>query len=847
MKEEILKRAMFAMPLSKEARNSGILDGFEDEMGDYEDDSDMEGLQPMARTPQNPEILMNNLRGDVRSVDARYMELAQMVGEEAAMETPPEVLAMLQPQLAAPQQGGIGGLPQTASLTPPPMGGGAPMGGPGGAPAAPMQPPMGGAPGQPPMGMPPMGGPQGPFPQGGAEAPPTPDGVPPLRAQAGMYVTRAAQLGQSGLQAINQALGRATMSPQFGISRLTGPGGFPLTVQGREALIRDPRTGQILEGAGTRLAPYTSLSGLQSPTLTEGIRLGAQQFARDNPVASAGLLGATGLGTAFGVSPGGGAGSDYGSQQFFKDRADFRELIKDAQAGQLPPLIPKGTPGLDIPVAPAAQSYPVPDIPGSRAASMLEKLEPGQPRPGMPPPVAGGPRSTGIGGATAEQMMNEYMRAAEDRGFVPTPEQLAMAQEEARPTEQGPLVTPTAPKAPPSRADRIRGEFKELAPLYRELLGEDKDAAKTQAMLLLADAGFRLAGSRAPTTAMALAEAFSGLPAGLSRLAAQASERGAKINTAALSQAINNVEAQDKEAAALRLAVLKGDYDLLKEQAKNRPSVVIKDGGAGLRTTETKEGSLLGMSIDPNDPTVRTAVTSRFTLKPTDNPFVESTGQAPSSVETDKGERVKLTSTLRSLDNSLKTLENLKGTYAQLYSPGTWFQDKVNNLLVPVSGGLIKPDVNQAEASTRVQVALNSIMKNIASANDGGRVAVQEQEWVRQTAEGIADPTAFFSNKEIAASQFNSLETILRNARQSVLTQLGYENNDYVMRTPNTGTQSDPFVIPENPETRNRMYSFLGSTIGKLQDPRATVYLRMPNGSVQPFNPVQLRSLTQGQ
>lgn len=842
MKEDILKRAMFSMPLSKEARNSGILDGFEDD--DYEDDSDMEELQPMARTPQNPEILMNNLRGDIRSVDARYMELAQMVGEEAAMETPPEVLAMLQPQLSAQQQGGIGALPQMEGMTPPPMGGGAPMGGPGGAPAAPQggMPPM-------PQGMPPqmppqmpqgMGGPQGPFPLGGAEAPPTPDGVPPLRAQAGAFVTRAAQLGQAGAQAANQALGRMFMSPQFQTSRMMGPGNFPLTVQGRETLLRDPRTGQIIEGAGTRLAPYTSLSGLQSPTFTEGLRLGARELASQpgTGLGAAGLL--SGAAGAYLASDKGNA-SDYGSREFFQNRADFREFLKDVQAGQLPAVIPRGTPGVDIPVAPpAAQSFPVRD-PGTRAAQILET-------PSMP--YAGGPRSTGIGGATAEQMMGEYLRAAEDRGFVPTEEQLRGPAAEApvAAAAQERLVTPTPPRATaPSRADRIRQEFKDLAPLYKELLGEDKDAAKTQALLLLADAGFRLAGSRAPTMAMAIAEAASGLPAGLSRLAAQAQERGAKINTAALSQAINNVEAQDKEAAALRLAVLKGDYDLLKEAAKKGSGVVLKDGGAGLRVSETKEGSLIGTSIDPNDPTVRTAITSRFTLKPTDNPFVEQVGEAPSAVETDKGERIKLTSTLRSLDNSLKTLENLKGTYSQLYSPGTWFQDKVNNLLVPVSAGVIKPDVNQAEAATRVKVALNSIMKNIASANDGGRVAVQEQEWVRETSQGINDPTAFFSNKEIAASQFNSLETILRNARQSVLTQLGYESNDYVMRTPNTGTQSDPFTIPEDPEKRRSMYTFLGSTIGKLQDPRATVYLRMPNGSVQPFNPSQLRSLTQGQ
>ena len=44
MKNEILKRAMFAMPLSKESRNSGIMAGFEDEMPEEmpeEPDTDM--------------------------------------------------------------------------------------------------------------------------------------------------------------------------------------------------------------------------------------------------------------------------------------------------------------------------------------------------------------------------------------------------------------------------------------------------------------------------------------------------------------------------------------------------------------------------------------------------------------------------------------------------------------------------------------------------------------------------------------------------------------------------------------------------------------------------------------
>ena len=133
MKSEVLKRAMFAQPLSKSARNSGIMAGFEEEEFEGEENEGTEEMPQMARTPQNPEILMNNLRGDIRSTDSRYQELAEMVGEEAAMQTPPEVLAMLQPMLA--QQQGIaalaGGMPAGMPQGPAPGAAGAMPQGPG--------------------------------------------------------------------------------------------------------------------------------------------------------------------------------------------------------------------------------------------------------------------------------------------------------------------------------------------------------------------------------------------------------------------------------------------------------------------------------------------------------------------------------------------------------------------------------------------------------------------------------------------------------------------------------------------------------------------------------------------
>ena len=104
--------------VEKDAEDVGIMAGFkdmmemmemeDDDMGDM-DEEDRVASEVMGRSPKSPEILMNNLRGDMRSIDARVDELADMVGYRAAKDTPQEVLALLQPVLA--QQQGIGAAP----------------------------------------------------------------------------------------------------------------------------------------------------------------------------------------------------------------------------------------------------------------------------------------------------------------------------------------------------------------------------------------------------------------------------------------------------------------------------------------------------------------------------------------------------------------------------------------------------------------------------------------------------------------------------------------------------------------------------------------------------------------
>jgi len=816
MNEEILKRDMFSKPLSKDARNSGIMSGFEDDIDNYgegpenQEEQNLEDMPPMARTPQNPEILMNTLRGDMRSVDARYEELAQMVGEQAAQDTPPEVLAMLQIQLGQ-QGGGIGGLPQGAGMMPPPMPG---QGAPGPQGAAP-----GGASPIPQGPMPAAGGPQSPFPGGGAEQappqqlahggevgyyPPTHDGMPPMHAALGALISPAMRYGQMAaervgpmLSSANAALGRAFAQPSMTqpfLENVRGPGG-------RFTAEQIQRGGEMVY-----------------PTLTQGMMNSAATLADKYPRISAlGGSAAAMLGlNSLRADAEGQSGTSALAEQIPTDTAEER-AARIERARQEPAV---------------KMSF---DQPFTTTKPDQFKVTSGpRPMPVAPPMEAAAVEAAPQGDTLGDFMQSELAKANARPAFA----------EEGAKTNQQFIKDALKDTNTKSRFQRIEDAANENIPLFSKFLGEDKETAKTNALLLLADAGFRLASSRQPTMGMALAEAMSGLPKGFAALAQQAEDRKIKINTAALQSAISDVAQQDKEAHALKIEFLRGDMRVLLEKERNG-QIKVEDGGGGLRISTTKQGGFLGVSIDPNDPTVKSSLASRYTLRDTDNPYVENRGQAPTSVETDKPERIKLTSTLRALDNSLSTLDNLKGTYAGLYSPGTWFQDKVNNLLVPVSGGVVRPDVNQVDAAARVSTGLNTIMKSIASANDSGRVAVQEQEWARDTAKGISDPTAFFANKEIAAKQFNSMEAMLRNSRQQVLTQLGYENNDYVMRTPNTGTQSDPFAVPKDPADQRRMFVFLGSTIGKLQDPKATVYLQLPNGKIDAFNPTQLRGLIQ--
>jgi hypothetical protein len=103
----VLKRKLFMQPPVKKAAG-----GIMALIGEEGDDEIQDNFAD--RVPENPEIIANNLRGDIRSLEERYFELAQMVGEQA-FDTPEDVLVLMQAQMGQMPQPGQQAAPPAPS------------------------------------------------------------------------------------------------------------------------------------------------------------------------------------------------------------------------------------------------------------------------------------------------------------------------------------------------------------------------------------------------------------------------------------------------------------------------------------------------------------------------------------------------------------------------------------------------------------------------------------------------------------------------------------------------------------------------------------------------------------
>jgi len=376
-----------------------------------------------------------------------------------------------------------------------------------------------------------------------------------------------------------------------------------------------------------------------------------------------------------------------------------------------------------------------------------------------------------------------------------------------------------------SKTERIRESQAEYGPLFEELLGGDKESAKINALLLLSEAGLKLASTSKPTFAMALADAAAGLPRGVAAIAAQERELGIKSKSAALQQAISDVTSQDAAAAARSNLIaeyaLKGEVERIKRQGTIR-----KDGGAGLIIEEDRNGSRVGVYLDQDyvDSVKKNPIAISFNEESA-SPFVRDVGPARTVVQRDSKQRNLLEEDLNQITTQLNIVRDMKAVVADAYSPGTFFTGVKNEYLVPLlPNAIVRPDLNKAQVTNTLKNGFSDLSRGRASQN--GRLTNMQETYNRDNDEAISKPDGLLQNPELAAKTLNTKETSLLNEWYNTATRLGVFDRDRVMDTPPTGTKNDPFVMPTDAASNAQMQAYLRSTFGSVRDPNTKIYIR---------------------
>ena len=499
---------------------------------------------------EDPEELINALRGTDVPLEQRYDELAQIVGEQDAEATPPSVLALVQPAIMMTEQGavdsGIGNLMQEFSSSAEMLTGegeATPMGeGLGNLMMAGAQPAMEALPPEAMMG-PPPGAMMGPPPGGMAY------GGPVQRFAQGGMVNSAKELARLGRGPDTELvhMSKREIGALDEMARQRGFAGLPL----------NPQTG--LPEAGL----FDKTLGSVGQTLGGAARYGGR-LARANP-ATATALGLGGLG-ALGLEY-------YGNptvQKLF-GFGDFDTEIPEIAGGKS-----------------ALEGYTIPDyasLPrlGSRDTATMPSYTaaPLFTADSIPDLSKRAPLSDAAATATRNLREGNVTSRIAPSAFRYKAAPLA----DAGTTEATILGDPGTMRFDPTKADfdtryqdpeRFKKNFDERLKLYEDVLGSDKEFTKSQMLFDIAGAGLNFAGGRGAggenvasrSPAAQFAAAFSQVPKTMGeRLALQRQEeRGVK--TAALA-ATEKEETARREVVAderklkqsLILEVEKGNFD----------------------------------------------------------------------------------------------------------------------------------------------------------------------------------------------------------------------------------------------------------------------------------------------
>ena len=785
MKSRVLDRPMFRSGSRPDIDNIGIMHGFmepgssedmdetPDDFQSSQNDEDMEASHMVDRRPDSPEILMNNLRGDMRSVDARYKELADLFGPAVARDTPEEVLALLQPVLAGSKEG-IGALPGAQAL--PGM-----MPAPAPAPPGGMPPPP---PPPPPRGMPPppgaaAQGPQGalgPFPSapnaGGAPG----QGPAPVNMAGGGDVWMVANAGR------------------FGDSRLAY-----LSPAARQMLVDHGGSGTI-----------NPLTGLHEYAWWDTIGKLGYGGIRDAAGAIGGGLKSAGEYVGGGLRSAGeyvGAQAKKGVDAIYNSPlggtlAKIENKVEDVTS-RLPvmPVSPDPVQTVMRAAAPVGKfMFQNPKTAAGAAitggAGTAAYLGYGRPRPdtAVASPNPAGPNPAGPNNAVPVDNAGSNNAVPVDNAVPNSAFPPAVVSAAAGATDTNDFL---------SRTNKRFGELKQAL-----TSPEDKDWMQAQALFLLADAALKIPSAGGRTPLETISRAGAGIPAGFAALGAQQAGKETKIRAAAAGQVLGEQSEERKYRQQMEIANVRALTTMIKD---NRPlaeiEAVVRASNPDFtpaQVTNMARGlrsNLFIFGTDENGNPTITNKTNSQVFKPAaaapnpdeigfidpKHPNTQLTRSLSKATPKEIPDLLKEKAELQSYSNRLDDL--VGGNMFQVFGPMATLQRVTGtNILLPLFG----PDAPWAKLDNAAKLnQLKMFQKEFqrAEAAGGGRIAVAEQ---RELSAMLEDPSKFLSSPELAFSTLNRVRINTINRIAEINNRVDPANYPPVRINPNAPTGLTP-------------------------------------------------------
>jgi hypothetical protein len=770
MKKPVMQRSMF-VAMTPKSESKGIISGFDEEMEneDYED-----------RTPENLEIIANNLRGDIRSMDERYMELAQLVGE-AAFDTPEEVVALIQAQMGQGQQ---------APMTPPPTSGG--IAGLGAAPAVPQQ-------------------------QAGIvpEQPPAEEQPPVQMAQGGVVYRQAGSPPWGEIKAVLDQFQSFPSAPPLG--------DYPEGAR-RLGFMKYLPQGTLASSGQVPPSSYViPRAVLQQTVPMTGLLTGeAAQFLQ------------SGAGSPGGALPQQIPAALRASTAISEGMRNIVPFTREASRALM------STPyGRGAAVLSGGALAALPFLGGGKEPSGGPEFSevPGVDAQGRYRPVL---RSVENMPGTAEEkaavrqmgLTNIQGLGMADIGAGPTPEQVLNV---TAPTEEpaaaaGPTTVPGPTRVAPAQVAPKSRTFKERVQdridIYKDVLGDDENMRQAQALFLLAESALNVAGAKGRSVGERLTTGLKGLPSAMGALGAEKAKRDLAVRTAAVSAVEQEMAAEAKSGTQLAIRLM--DLNARNADINAVTQYLVETQGfspekANQVARLNKAGAIKTNEAGEMVDLTGRIISSPFRLSEGDVGFLPADGSIPfvsvgkrTLVPATPKDRPALATELGNNQSMAAAIERVMQlpSFESMVGPIAKIQSGVTSVLTPFFGA----NIPFTDLAKDVQKNIARELRNeliTLNARNTSRPSVWEQKQVEKF---IADPDAILTSPEEFFGILNNFRVKAINRANEIEHQLTGQPLKQLEYIP-MGTSKDPLQAKDT--------AYLNEFF-RLR-PNGSIFIQLPN------------------